>query len=234
MQYQSLQMNNRQMEFSQWIEYLVKLICGVFLIDPSEINFEMKTGAGNQSAPLFMSGNEAKQKLSKDRGLKPLLKFIESEINKNVIYPLDNRFQLRFVGLDTGNEKDIQELRIKELMNFKTVDEIRAEYDLKPIGIELGGDLIMNPQYITWRTQKDMQAQMGGGGGEGGGQGFDFGEGGGGEGPPGEEDQGEPDFGSEPDFGKEHSDFGQEKGKEAAGKELKKAMKRYTRLIRRP
>lgn len=208
MQYQNLQMNNRQMEFSNWLDYLLKLICGVYLMDPSEINFDLRGTSGQTNAPMFMSSNESKQKLSKDRGLKPLLRFIENEINKNVIWKIDPRFEMRFAGLDAKTEKEIQELREKEIKTFKTIDEVRAEYDMDPIGDEKGGDLIMDPSYIGWRNQKsmaDQQSQMMGqqemgGGLEGGGDFGNFEE------SP-EEAKGL-DFGNEEDFGRE-KDFGE-------------------------
>ena len=130
--------------------------------------------------------------MSRDRGLSPLLRFLEAEINKNIIWQIEPRYEFVWIGLDAKSEKEIQELRIKELESFKQVDEIRKEYDMEPIGLELGGDLIMNSSYIQWRTQKDQAAQMAQQQQMGG---PDFGqeepgEGGGyGEGEPGEEEE---------------------------------------------
>lgn len=183
MNYTSLQMGNKQMEFNQWIQYLVKLLCAIYLIDPAEINFEMEKGGMGTQAPMFYSVSEAKLKMSKDRGLQPLLRFIEADINKNIIWLIDPRYELQFVGMNSRTEKDMQELRLKELQNWKTVDEVRAEDDLDPLGKENGGDLIMNPSYITYRTQMAMQASMGGGAPPGG--------------PEGGGPEGEPDFGDE-------------------------------------
>lgn len=187
MQYQNLQMGNRQMEFTLWIEYLVKLLCALYLIDPHEINFEMK-GSPTGQAPQFYSVSEAKLKMSRDRGLQPLLRFFESEINKNLIWRINPRYEFQFVGMDSRLEKDMQELRIKELQNWKTLDEVRVEDDLDPLGEEKGGDLILNPQYVQYYIQKKQVEAMAGmqtGGGPGGGEA---------EVPSPEE---EPDFGTE-------------------------------------
>jgi hypothetical protein len=167
MQYTNLQMSNRQMEFTNWIEYLIKLMCAVYLIDPAEINFDLK-GAAGQQGPMFESPSEQKLKMSRDRGLKPLVRFFESEINKNILYQVDPRYEFQFVGLDSKSEKDIQELRIKSLEKYKVLDEVRAEEDLPPLTPELGGDLIMDSSYIQYRIQKMQmasQAAMGGMGG---------------------------------------------------------------------
>ncbi|OGM09159.1 hypothetical protein A2Z67_04430 [Candidatus Woesebacteria bacterium RBG_13_36_22] len=191
--YTNLHSNNRQMEFSSWLEYLVKIICAVYLIDPAEINFDLKGSAHQTQGPMFESQNEAKQKMSRDRGLKPLLKFIEGEINKNIIWQIDPRIEFQFVGLDAKTEEQRQKLRTEQLQNYRTIDEIRIEEDYKPLGEEKGGDIIMNNVYTQYMLQLKMQQQqqqmMGGmGGGE--------------------------DFGQEGEEGK--YDFGQEGGEEEA------------------
>lgn len=160
MNYTNLQLGNKQMEFSQWINYLVKLLCAIYLIDPAEINFEESRMGISQQAPMYYSVSEAKLKMSKDRGLQPLLRFLEAEINKNLIWLIDPRYEFQFVGMDSRTEKDMQEMRMRELTNWKTIDEVRAEDDLDPLGIKKGGDLIMNPSYITYRTQQAMQQQQ--------------------------------------------------------------------------
>lgn len=211
--YTNLQMSNRQMEYSNWIDYLVKLICAVYLIDPSEINFELRGGAQSQEGPLFETHSETRLKMSRDRGLRPFLKFIQSCINKDLIFRIDPRYEMRFTGLDSKTEEQMLELRLKEIQNYKTIDEVRALDDMEPIGEERGGNLILNPAYITYLTQLQMAKQMGQGGAPGGNQGLDFGS----------EGQGYSgiDFGAEEgiDFGNpelEHAgplDFGKEEAK---------------------
>jgi hypothetical protein len=197
LQYTNLQMSNKQMEFSAWIDYLIKIACAVYLIDPAEIGFDFKGGgAQTQTAPLFESRQESKQKMSRDKGLRPLLKFIQSEINKDLVYRLyEGRYEFEFIGLDAKTEEQLQEMHLKEVQNFKVIDEIRAEYDLEPLGHDRGGDVIMNSAYLNYLNQLQMQKmQQGGMGGEEGGMG------------------GEEDYGQE--SGEEQLDFGQEKDME--------------------
>jgi hypothetical protein len=118
---------------------------------------------------MFESNNEAKQKLSRDRGLRPLLKFQESEFNKNIIYQIDPRFELQFVGMDAKTEEQRQKFRTERLQNYVTIDEIRVEDDLKPLGEEKGGDIIMNTVYTQYMLQLKMQQQQEQMGGMGGG-----------------------------------------------------------------
>jgi hypothetical protein len=103
-------------------------------------------------------------------------------------------------------------MKIKEITNFKQIDEVRAEFDLPKMGEEKGGDLILNPSYVTYMTQKAMQAQMGGGGAPGGAPGAPGGESGG---------EGGFDFGEEGDMGEKAGadggggkDFGEESSEE--------------------
>ena len=182
LQYTNLHTSNRQMEFTNWLDYLIKVCCAVFLIDPSEIGFDFKGGAGTTQAPMFESKNEAKQKMSRDRGLKPLLRFLQTQLNKNIIFRMyKGKFELEFVGLDAKNEEQLMELKLKEGQNFKTIDEIRADFDLPPLGKEKAGDTIMNSAYLNYLNQLQMQQMNQGGGGqegqeEDGGQDWDFGE----------------------------------------------------------
>lgn len=177
MQWIPLQPSNNDMGYQQWLEYLIKIACAVYLIDPAEINFDTRAGVGNQ--PMFMTTNEAQQKVSKDRGLQPLLRFIQNVVNEEIVWAIDDNFEFVFVGMDARTESEAIELRMKELQSYKTLNEIRREADeLPPVK---DGDVVMNPTYIGFKNQQAMQQQqqaaamqgMGGAGGppQGGGEG---------------------------------------------------------------
>lgn len=153
-----LDKSNAEMEFNQWIEYLIKVACAVFLIDPSEINFDLHGGV--QQTPLFEASQEWKLKASRDRGLKPLLRFIAKLVNKYIIEPIDDHFSFDFVGLDELTEQEKHELRKEEVGSFKTLNEVRRAEDLPDVE---GGDVVLNPTYLQARQmqmQEDQMAQM--------------------------------------------------------------------------
>ena len=154
-----MQMSNTEMGYQMWIEYLVKIACAIYQMDPTEINFDLRGSAG-QAQPTFMSGNEAQQKMSKDRGLKPLLRFFEDHINRNIVQTIDPEFEMAFVGLDAKSEEQAVELRQKQGATMLTINEVRALEDLDPIP---GGEIVMNPTYTGYLLQQ-AQAQQGGGG----------------------------------------------------------------------
>jgi hypothetical protein len=163
-----LNKSNAEMEFGKWMEYLIKISCGVFLIDPAEINFDLH--GGQSQKPMFESSQEWKLKASRDRGLKPLLRFLAKLINRNIIDKIDDHFTLEFVGLDELSETEKHEMLVEQIASYMTLNEARRTLDLPDLE---GGDIPMNPVYI--QAMEKMQ----GGGDEGGG------DGGGGGGAPG-------------------------------------------------
>ncbi len=44
----SMQSNNRDMEYNEWMNFLLKLACAMFLMDPAEVNF--KFGSESEKA----------------------------------------------------------------------------------------------------------------------------------------------------------------------------------------
>jgi hypothetical protein len=170
-----LQKSNRDMEYNSWTEYLIKLSCAIYAIDPNEIGFNISTTPGTKS--LFESNNEGKLKHSKDKGLYPLLKFIQRKINKFIISQIDPDYEFCFVGLNGMTIAEELDIEVKKLANFQTVNEIRKKYALEPVE---GGDIILNPTYSQQLMMKQQQAQQAGAmgmGGEAGGDGeFDINE----------------------------------------------------------
>lgn len=142
-----LKKSNSEMEYGKWLEYLIKVSCGVYLIDPAEINFELQGGV--TQTPLFESSQEWKLKASRDRGLKPLLKFIAKLINKHIIDQIDDHFTLEFVGLDEMSEQEKHEMLIEQISSYMTLNEARRTLDLPDLPY---GDIPMNPTYITAMT----------------------------------------------------------------------------------
>ena len=161
-EYISVNQSNRDMEYSQWMNYLVNMVCAIYSIDPSEINFPNNGGVSGQNS-VFESSQEQKLKNSKDKGLKPLLRFIESIINKWVISKFSQDYVFTFVGLDEKSEAEKADLDSKRVKTWKTINEIRKENGEKPLE---NGDILLDPAYINYIQAKEqaaaMQQQMGG------------------------------------------------------------------------
>lgn len=171
-EYISVNQSNRDMEYSQWMNYLINIVCAVYQIDPAEVNFSNNGGAAAQSS-VFETSQEQKLKNSKDKGLKPLLRFIESTLNKYVVSKFSQDYVFAFTGLDEKSEDEKADLDSKHVKTWKTVNEIRKEHGEKPLEY---GDIILDPSYLNYIQQKEMAAQGA---------------------PGGQEDQGEAEMGSE-------------------------------------
>lgn len=166
MEWIDLQKGHRDMEFTKWQEYLIKLSCALYIIDPSEIGFPSgSSGTGGKS--LFESDQTQRIKYSQDKGLKPLLRFIQAKINKYIVSQIYPDLTFEFVGLDAETEKEHRDRVTQEVQNFKTVNEVRKEENLPPLP---NGDVILSPtmaQYNQQAQQEEMMNNAGGPGGEG-------------------------------------------------------------------
>lgn len=146
---------NKDMEYGSWLEYLIKITCAVFLIDPAEINFDLKGGV--QQTPLFESSQEWKLKASRDRGLKPLLRFIAKLINENIVSKIDDHFVFDFAGLEELTEQEKHTLRTEQVQSYLTLNEVRRQDDLPDLE---HGDIPMNPTYIQAMQQRIQMQQQ--------------------------------------------------------------------------
>lgn len=159
-----LTQNHADMEFNNWMNYLIKVICAVYQIDPVEIGFGMKDegGSGGQ-----MSGDNTKQKIevSHNKGFAPLMKFLQTYINNNIVSRIDPEFELEFVGIKEESVNEAIDRQQKEVKFKKSLNEIREEDNLPPIAG--ADDLILDPTYMTWfqafhpdgKKMKEQQTQ---------------------------------------------------------------------------
>jgi len=144
--YINLDRTNKEMEFSRWIDYCVNVLCAVFCISPQEINFPPRglSGAGGILQSEGMYAQVIKH--SRDKGLRPLLQFIEHLINTYLIFPLTGEsYAFVFKGLDELSPKEKIEQLYRECTTWKTVNEVRKEQGLKPLPM---GNYIASPIFV--------------------------------------------------------------------------------------
>lgn len=153
-----LAQSNREMEFEQWMNYLIRICCAVYQIDPAEINFDISKV---NTSTLNESSNETRIKSSRDKGLKPLLDYIQNLINNNILprwnpeYAKNYRFE--FVGLDAETRQQEIDRLEKETRVWKTINEARIEMGKAPLE---DGDIVLNAIYSQYLAQKLQQDQM--------------------------------------------------------------------------
>jgi hypothetical protein len=165
LQWISLHASNRDMEYSAFFDFLIKICSGVYQIDPGQFNFSY--GNTGQSQQMFQAPAESRVKHSKDRGLRPLLRSFGTWINRYLIWPIDPDYELEFVGLNPRDASEVIDQEKKQVTYKMTVDELRAMDDLPPMK-DGKGDCILDPTWLQFAQAKDMEAQQGEEGGEGG------------------------------------------------------------------
>lgn len=163
-QFEKFGVEFNEMYFSKWMTFLTSIICAIYGMSPTEINFD--SFSGGNSSPLSGSDTSERLAASKDSGLRPLLAAYENTLTDFIIAEFSSNFCFRFTGLDPEDRQIKNEMR--KLVS--TVNEIRAEEGKKAMPGPLG-DAPVNPSLIQpWMVVNGIgqQPEEGGDGGEGG------------------------------------------------------------------
>lgn len=181
--------------FAKWMTFLGSIICAIYGIAPDEINFESFTSGASS-----LSGSDTEEKLSfsKDKGLLPLLSYLEGTLSEYVIGEFSDKYEFQWTGLDEEDPKTVFE-RKKLIM---TVNEMRAEDGLDKVDGDWG-DAPLNPSLVGVWQAENQQSQE------------DYGQPAQ-SAPEGQDGQDGEDFGQDGDFGQAENrgqgggqDFGQ-------------------------
>jgi hypothetical protein len=98
-----------EMQFAKWMTFLVSIICATYTIAPEEINFDSFTS--RSSTPLGGQDQAEKLAQSRDKGLEPLVSWIEQIYNEFLIPLYNPDYVMRYVGLHREDQKNIFELK---------------------------------------------------------------------------------------------------------------------------
>ncbi|WP_295455242.1 phage portal protein [uncultured Thiodictyon sp.] len=130
-----------EMLFSKWVTFLTSIVCAVYGMSPTEINFDSFT-AGTTSA---LAGKDTSEKLaaSRDSGLRPLLAYLENLISDFIVADFSDHYVFRWTGLDEEDNQQHYQTR----MAVYTVNEARASEGLTPLRGPLG-EAPVNPSLI--------------------------------------------------------------------------------------
>lgn len=175
---------NREMEFSQWMDYLTSAVVALFGCSMDELGLQSQ-----KSQAMFENGGQDRMNNAKSALLGDVLTFFEDYMNK-IIEKINPEYVLEFVGYEKDNPNTIADLDEKEVRTWKSVNEKRAEKGLKPIDLNKvgnGADLPMNVQLVQMFQANQANSGM---------DGMDMGDGG--------------DFGNEDAEGNEESFDGME------------------------
>lgn len=155
LQWIDMQNSNRDMEYNAWFDFLIKVACAMYKMDPIEVNF--KYGNTGQKSSMQDTHNSEKVIESRERGLRPLLTHLSDQLNRYIIWPINEGMELSFVGLDAATKDDVANLNQKRVKSTHTVNELRAEDGEDPIE---GGDIILDPVFMQGQQLKAQEAAM--------------------------------------------------------------------------
>lgn len=147
LQFVNLQQTSKDMEFNRYHEFLYSIFCGVCLIDPLEVIRTQHGGDRFESMLIEKSGNEARSRTTRDRGLKPMLRFFAG-LFQQIVDKIDDSMQFRFIGLDEPSEAEKHQRRLEELASFRTLDDVRNAAGLEPYYDPEVGRMIMSPTVL--------------------------------------------------------------------------------------
>lgn len=146
-------------QFEKWLNYLINVITSLYGIDPAEINFPNNGGATGSGGGSLNEGNSAqKTQASQNKGLLPLLMFIEDTINKHIMPAFGDEYLFQFVGGDIATQLEKIRILSEEAKIGRTTNEVREALGLE--GDVLGGDVPLNGVIVQRIGQLLQQEQF--------------------------------------------------------------------------
>jgi hypothetical protein len=139
--YTPFQNEQDEMAYAKWMVFLTSIACAIYGCDPEEISFE--SFSANRSS---LRGDNTQEKIgsSRDKGLRPLMSWMEGCLTDFVVTCEEPDFVFRFNGLDEDDADKAWEAKKLTL----TVNELRAEQGYEPHPVPAIGDAPLNPALI--------------------------------------------------------------------------------------
>jgi hypothetical protein len=150
-QFIDMQHTNKDMEFSQWQDFLMVIACSVYRIDPSELGLNL------EKAKSIFGQDGQKQRLehSQAKGLNPLLKFIQRKMTKYIVSQLDPSFEFQFTGLEQEDKVVALDMDVKKVtMGAMSLEDVFKKYSGRDFNPDK--DTILNPAYIQIKQMNMM------------------------------------------------------------------------------
>lgn len=149
-------LSNRDMEFNEWIKFLIIMTCSVYRIDPSELGFNFK-----ESQQIFgQDGQRERLKHSREKGLKPLLIFLQGVITKYIVSELDENYEFAFTGIEAEDEEAQVKLDSEKLSSgMVSMQDIFKKYNGRDFDPEK--DIILNQVYQGMKQAEEQNKMFG-------------------------------------------------------------------------
>lgn len=110
----------KEMEYINFNNHLMRIMCTQFQIDPVELGLDYLISATGR-APMQQANNEYKIIYSRERGLVPLLMFVEDIMNCDIIPALDKKLADKYKFVFTGYTDETPQTEIAQMQAEMTV-----------------------------------------------------------------------------------------------------------------
>lgn len=149
-------LSNRDMEFNEWTKFLIIMACSVYRIDPSELGFNFK-----ESQQIFgQDGQRERLKHSREKGLKPLLIFLQGVITKYIVSELDENYEFAFTGIEVEDEEAQVKLDSEKLSSgMVAMQDIFKKYNGRDFDPEK--DIILSQVYQGMKQAEEQNKMFG-------------------------------------------------------------------------
>ncbi len=124
--------SNREMQYQEWLKYLVLKICAVYLISPQDLGITMDINRATAESQLEMT---------EDQGLRPLLALVQDYFTREIVWDDaygGNRNNLAFRFTRLNIKESMSKANINKLalagMPWKPVNEARMDEGRPPLG----------------------------------------------------------------------------------------------------
>ena len=143
---------SRDMEFQYLSDTNSRVILSAFQMSPEELPGYAHLSRGTNNQALSESNNEYKLEAARDVGIRPLVSNFEDFVNTRLLPLIDEKLSklctLKFVGLDAETPEK-ESIRVQQDMPVHmTMNEVLQTFEKKPVGLEIGGEIPLNPAYL--------------------------------------------------------------------------------------
>jgi HK97 family phage portal protein len=126
----------REMEYINFNNHLMRIICTQFQIDPMELGLDFLVSGTGKSA-MQVASSEFKVNYSRERGLLPILTYIEDLINCDILPALDKKLAMKYKFSFTGYTDETPQTEIAQLQAevsvYKSMNDVLRQAQKDPI-----------------------------------------------------------------------------------------------------
>lgn len=141
----------REMEYINFNNHLMRILCTQFQIDPLELGLDFLISSNGKSQ-MQAASSEYKINYSRERGLLPLLTFVEDMFNCDIIPALDQKLSEKYKFVFTGYTDETPQTEIAQLQAevsvYKSMNDVLRQTQKDPIPHKIA-DLPLSAAFWT-------------------------------------------------------------------------------------